>query len=185
MKVVFLDRDGVINEYPGDTDYVKSWEEFRFLPTAKSGLKKLTDSGIATFIVSNQAGVSKGIYSQKTLDLITNNMLKELRDDGANINGVFYCTHRSEENCACRKPKTGLIDMAVAQLKKEGKRIELKESFFVGDTVRDPQAGKAAGLKTIMVFSGKEKPKNKMKWETQPDFTAYDLLEATEIILKK
>jgi len=185
MKVVFLDRDGVINEYPGDADYVKSWEEFRFLPVAKPALKKLTDNGIAIFLISNQAGVSKSIYSQETLDLITSNMLKELGDYGANISGVFYCIHRNEDNCSCRKPKTGLIDMAIAQLEKEGKRIKLSESFLVGDTIRDVQTAKAVGLKTIIVFSGKEKPENKNNWPIQPDFTAADLLEAAEIILTK
>jgi len=185
MRAVFLDRDGVINEYPGDADYVKSWEEFRFLPAAKLGLKKLSDRGIAIFVISNQAGVSKGIYSQQILDLITNNMLRQLRDYGADINGVFYCIHRNEDKCCCRKPKTGLIDMAIAKLKKEGKKIELAESFFVGDTVRDMQTGRAAGLKTIMLFSGKEKPENKNHWVSLSDFTARDLLEATEIILAK
>ncbi len=185
MKVVFLDRDGVINEYPGDADYVKSWEEFQFLPAAKPALKKLTDNGIAIFVISNQAGVSKSIYSQETLDLITSNMLQELRDYGANISGVFYCIHRNEDNCSCRKPKTGLIDMAIAQLKKEGQRIKLSESFLIGDTIRDVQTAKAVGLKTIMVFSGKEKPENKNNWQIQPDFTAADLLGAAEIILTK
>ncbi len=183
MRLVFLDRDGVINEYPGDGDYVKSWEEFRFLPAAKPALKKLADSNTAIFVISNQAGVSKGIYSQEALDLITSNMLRELGDYGIKIKGVFYCIHRSEENCSCRKPKTGLIEKAIVQLKKEGKEVRLRESFFVGDTVRDIETGKAGGLRTIMVFSGKEKPENKIKWETPPDFTAADLLGAADIIL--
>jgi histidinol-phosphate phosphatase family protein len=185
MKAVFLDRDGVINEYPGDADYVKSWEEFRFLPPAKPALKKLTESGIPIFIISNQAGVSKGIYSQKALDTITDNMLRELRDCGINIRGVFYCTHRNEDNCSCRKPRTGLIDAAIAQLEKKGRRIKLSEGFLVGDTIRDIETGQAAGLKTILVFSGKEKLENKINWQIRPDFTATDLLGAVEIILAK
>ncbi|MEI6631442.1 MAG: HAD family hydrolase [bacterium] len=185
MKVVFLDRDGVINKYPGDKEYVKSWREFKFLPKVKSSLKKLNSRGYRIFVISNQAGVSKGIYSQKSLDLITKNMLKELGSQGITLGGVYYCTHRKEANCSCRKPRTGLIDKAVNKLKKEGLAIERKKSFFVGDTIIDMQAGKLARLNTILIFSGKEKPQNKDIWETLPDYTAADLSKAVELILKQ
>jgi D-glycero-D-manno-heptose 1,7-bisphosphate phosphatase len=68
VAAVFLDRDGVINEYPGDFQYVTSWEEFRFLPGSKEAIKKLSESGYRIFVISNQAGVSKGFYSRETLD---------------------------------------------------------------------------------------------------------------------
>jgi histidinol-phosphate phosphatase family protein len=184
MKVIFLDRDGVINKYPGDSEYVKSWKEFHFLPQVKPNLKRLSDNGFKIFVVSNQAGVSKGIYSQKNLDLITENMLKELSNYGISIAGVYYCTHRPQDNCSCRKPNTGLIDMAVAKIKQEGLKMELTRSYFIGDTTRDIDTGKAAGLKTILVFCGKEKPENKDKWESSPDFTAQDLSEAVDLIIK-
>lgn len=185
MKVILLDRDGVINRYPGDRDYVKSWSEFHFLPEVKPSLKKLNDKGFKIVIISNQAGVSKGIYTQETLDLITRNMLKELNDHKVNIAGVYYCTHRQGENCSCRKPKTGLINMAVAKLKNEGLEPELDRSYFIGDTIRDVETGKAAGLVTILIFSGKEKPENKDKWATLPDYTARDLAEAVDLILSR
>ena len=184
MKVIFLDRDGVINKYPGDSEYVKSWDEFHFLPRVKSALKKLNDNTFKIFIISNQAGVSKGIYSQESLDLITKNMLKKLSNCGISIAGVYYCTHRSQDNCSCRKPKTGLIDMALAKLKQEELKIELARSYFIGDTTRDIDTGKAAGLGTILVFCGQEKPENKNKWESLPDFTAQDLSEAVDLIIK-
>lgn len=184
MKVIFLDRDGVINRYPGDKDYVKSWDEFHFLPKVKSSLKKLTDAGFKIFIVSNQAGVSKEIYSQESLDLVTQNMLRELSDDKINIAGVYYCIHRREDNCSCRKPKTGLIDRAVAKLKNEGLKLEPSGNYFIGDTIQDIETGKAAGLQTILIFSGKEKADNKDKWTTLPDYTAVDLSGAVDLILK-
>ena len=99
-KALFIDRDGVINKYPGDFEYVKSWEEFQFLPGIKPALKKLCDCGFKIFIISNQAGVSKGVYSQENLDLITQNMLKELSADKIQIDDVFYCIHRPEDNCS-------------------------------------------------------------------------------------
>lgn len=184
MKAVFLDRDGVINRYPGDFDYVKSWGEFYFLPKAKSSLKRLNDGGFKIFIVSNQAGIAKGLYSQGALDLITKKMLKELNNCKVDIGGVYYCTHRQEDNCSCRKPKTGLIDMAITMLREEGLEIELSNSYFIGDTISDMQTGKTAGLVTILVFSGKEKSDNKSKWAILPDYTAKDLSEAAGLILK-
>jgi D-glycero-D-manno-heptose 1,7-bisphosphate phosphatase len=177
MKAIFLDRDGVINRYPGDTKYVTSWEEFRFLPNAKKALALLTGKKYPIFVISNQAGVSKGIYSQDTLNDITNRMLKALEKSGARIDSVYYCTHRDEDNCSCRKPKAGLVKLAV-----KGKRINLKNSFFIGDTIRDVRTAKAAGCKSILVFSGKENPSNQDNWQTRPDFTFKNLCEATKFI---
>lgn len=184
MRVIFLDRDGVINRYPGDLEYVKSWKEFRFLPKVKTALKKLKESNFRIFIISNQAGVSKGIFTQESLNSITKDMLRELRDHNINIDGIYYCIHRQEDNCSCRKPKTGLIDKAVAKLKEENPKVGIDNGYFIGDTIRDIETGKAAGLKTILVFSGKEKAENKNNWKSQPDFTALDLSEAVDLIFK-
>lgn len=180
--MIFLDRDGVINEYPGDLKYVTTWKDFHFLPRVKETLKKFTDRGYKIFIISNQAGVSKGVYSRQTLDLITDNMLSELAKYKIEVSGVYYCTHKSEDNCACRKPKAGLVEIAIAKLKEQGLGIEPAASYFIGDTMRDIETGKRAGLKTILVFSGKEKPENKNNWQSLPDFTARDLSEAADII---
>lgn len=182
MKVVFLDRDGVINKYPGDREYVTSWKEFRFLPGVKQALKKLSRAGYKIFVISNQAGIIKEIYSQQALDEITQNMMKELTASNAGLEAVYYCIHRDEDNCNCRKPRTGMIERALRE--HAIPKSALKQGFFVGDTIRDIQTGKNAGCKTILVFSGKEKPRNKADWEEIPDFTAKDLLEAAEIILK-
>jgi len=182
MKAVFLDRDGVINEYPGDGKYLTRWEDFRFLPGVILALKKLSDNDFALFIISNQAGVSKGIFSQEELGTITKNMTVELQKENIALSGVYYCTHKPDNNCNCRKPKTGLVENAVQQQKKEGKTVDLSKSFFIGDTIRDIETGKSAGLKTILVFSGKEKLENKNAWGTLPDYTALNLKEAAQII---
>ncbi|MDP2941704.1 MAG: HAD family hydrolase [Candidatus Omnitrophota bacterium] len=184
MKVIFLDRDGVINRYPGDKEYVKSWKEFQFLPGVRPALKKLCLAGFKLYIVSNQAGVGKKIYTRAALDEITRKMLRDLMEYGVEIAGVGYCTHRPEEECLCRKPKAGLIDAVVEKLRRAGKRIDLKKSFFIGDTIRDIQAGKEARLKTILVFSGKEKQKNKSSWRVVPDLTAQDLAAAADYVCK-
>lgn len=183
-KAVFLDRDGVINEYPGDLKYVTRWDEFHFLPRVQAALKRLNDHGYRIFIISNQAGVSKGVYSQETLDLITRNMLDDFEKDGIVISGVYYCLHRAEDNCSCRKPKTGLVDTAIEKLRSESCNTQVAKSYLVGDTIRDIETGKSAGLKTILVFSGKEKLENKNSWHSHPDFVAQDLFSAVDIILK-
>ena len=183
-KVVFLDRDGVINRHPGDFKYVTSWEKFHFLPGVKLALKRLNDSGFRLFIASNQAGVGKGVFSQKKLDLITKNMLAELRKKTIVITGVYYCTHRQEENCACRKPKNGLVNMAISQLMENGEKISVSKSYFIGDTERDILAGKSSGLNTILVLSGKEKGQTNINWKVLPDYKAKNLSEAVELILK-
>lgn len=178
MKAIFLDRDGVINKYPGDKKYVTSWKEFHFLPKAKSAIAKLCRKKFAMFIISNQAGVGKGIYSQEKLDLITKNMLEGIKKSGGKINAVYYCTHRKTVRCPCRKPKSGLIDIARKRFP-----ITLSGSFFIGDTIRDVLTARAAGCKSVLVLSGKEKLSNRKKWKVKPDFIFRDLFSAAEFIL--
>ena len=174
---IFLDRDGVINKYPGDTKYVTSWKKFCFLPRAREAVALLTSKNYPVFVISNQAGVGKGIYSQDTLNDISARMLKALERTNAKINAVFYCTHRDEDNCSCRKPKAGLIKSAI-----KGRRINLKNSFFIGDTIRDVHTAKAAGCKSILVLCGKEKLANQDNWQARPDLIFKDLYEAAGFI---
>jgi len=181
MRVIFLDRDGVINRYPGHRDYVKNLKEFSFLPGALRALKRLTDSSFKIFIVSNQAGVAKGIYSRGNLQAINAFMLKKVHSFGAKISGVYYCTHKEDDGCECRKPRLGSIKRA---LKKVGTRPE-KPIYFIGDSTLDVETGKNAGMKTILVLSGKEKKRNQQKWQVRPDFVAKDLLAATKIVLNE
>jgi len=185
MKIVFLDRDGVINRYPGDGKYVTSWKEFVLLPGVSSAIRRLNKAGFKVCIISNQAGVSKGIFSAQTLEEITRNMLALLREKGATVDFVSYCIHTNEQNCSCKKPKTGLVDEALRRLAGEDRvNLDLSGCFLVGDSLIDIKTGKSAGLKTIIVFSGKEKPKDKASWDILPDYFASDLSEAVDIILK-
>ena len=180
MKIVLLDRDGVINAYPGDRNYVTSWEGFSFLPGAKEAIVNLHKAGFKIYVISNQAGVGKGLFTQEALDTITQNMLKEIRNIGGDIDQVYYCTHRPEENCPCRKPKSGLIDLA-----KKEHSLKFGSAFFIGDTMLDMKTAKAAGCSAVLLLSGKEKLADRENWETNPDFVFTDLFEASEVILKK
>ncbi len=182
LKIVFLDRDGVINKYPGDFKYVTKAEEFELLPNVKPALEKLTSAGFKMFIVSNQAGVAKGFYSRQDLEAMDQKMLQELGEK-VKFSGIFYCIHRPDENCACRKPKTGMIDKAFADLKKQGIEVDRQNSYFIGDSMNDMETGQAAGLKTMLVFSGMEKPENQLHWNRIPDYKIDDLASAAQIII--
>ncbi len=178
MKIIFLDRDGVINKYPGFGDYVKDYREFYFLSGAKEAIRKLTEKGFSIYIISNQAGIAKKIFPKSKLKDITKKMLREIEESGGKIKGVYYCTHRKEDNCSCRKPKIGSIQKAIKK-----KKVNLRDAYFIGDTPRDIETGKNAGCKTILVLSGEAKKEDIKNLTFKPDLIVRNLLEATKIIL--
>ena len=178
MKVIFLDRDGVINKYPGDRLYVTSLKKFRFLPRAKQAISLLSKAEYKIFVASNQAGVGKGTYSQRTLDMITAKMIVNIQSAGGWLTKVYYCTHPKEAGCACRKPKPGMLKLAAKEFK-----FSLKKTYFIGDTLRDVFTAQAAGCKSILVLTGKEKLANQKNWEVRPDFVFKDLLTAAKFLI--
>ncbi len=181
IKIAFVDRDGVINAYPGHHLYVCSVTEFHMLPNAAQGIKTLNSCGFKVVVISNQQGVGKGLYTNEDLNGITEKMRQELAREGAFVDRVYYCTHRKEEHCLCRKPRPGLIKAAIDSFGGEGLETDLSKSCFIGDSIIDVDTGRAAGLRTILVFSGNEKPENSDKWKSAPDFTCADIAEAAMI----
>lgn len=181
MKIAFLDRDGVINEFPGNGKYVTKVKDFHIIPGSLEAIRKLTEAGVTIFVVSNQAGVGKGIYSKNKLSRITRRMIEEVEKTGGKIKKVYYCTHRSDEGCTCRKPG---IDSIKKALKSVNKTLRFaKNAFFVGDTVTDIVAGKKAGCKTVFVLSGRSNRMRLRQKGVAPDYIAENLLKATKIIL--
>ena len=179
MKAIFLDRDGVINRDPGFGDYIKSWAEFEFMPGAIDAIKLLNKHGYEIFVISNQAGVAKGLFSQKDLDDITKNMMKEIEVKGGKIRWISYCTHAIDAGCDCRKPNTGQIKKAT-----KGLDIDFKKTYFVGDSRLDVGAGKNMGCKTILLLTGKETAEDSKTWQHKPDFIMNNLQEAIEWVLE-
>lgn len=177
MKVVFLDRDGVINEYPGEGRYVTSWEEFKFIPGSIEGIKKLNENGFRLFVISNQAGVGKGIYSQKDLEEINKRMLKKLKQYQVHHLNIYYCTHHPDQNCQCRKPKIGLLRQAISEA-----GITPEVSFFIGDSFLDMKTALNFGAKSVLVLSGREKISNRSNWEFEPDYVFDNLLLAAHYL---
>lgn len=183
-KYLFIDRDGVVNKDPGDwteTGYVTKWEDFYFLPRVLESLKRATDSGYRVVIVSNQQCVGKGYISAEDLDALTDNIKIAMKEAGVDVAGIYYCTHKKDEECSCRKPKPGLFHTA-----QDDFGIKNAENYFyIGDSKRDIVAGKAAGMKTILVLSGKSEPSEVEIWDDKPDYVCKDLSDAVDIVLKE
>tara|TARA_B100000378_G_scaffold242675_1_gene212016 strand:+ start:567 stop:1139 length:573 start_codon:yes stop_codon:yes gene_type:complete len=148
-KLVILDRDGVINE---DSDaYIKSVEEWHPYPTAFSAIARLGAAGWTVAVATNQSGVGRGYYSEDTLAVIHESMRERARLAGGEIARILHCPHRPEVGCECRKPGPGML----LQLQRELDMPSLGESWMVGDSLRDIQAGIAAGCHTALVETGK------------------------------
>ncbi len=181
MNVVFLDRDGVINQYPGDGDYVTKLKDFHILPKVMLAIQRLKQAKFIVFIISNQACVGRGIISQKKLDQITAKLLKIAKLKNVRFDGIFYCTHAPNEGCDCRKPGIGNIKKALASVHKSLSLV--KNGYFVGDTEKDIEAGHKAGLKTILVETGRDRLKDFKATSSKPHFVVANLEAAVDIIL--
>jgi histidinol-phosphate phosphatase family protein len=145
---IILDRDGVLNV--NRHDYVKTWDEFVFLPGTFDALRQLSQLGYPLIVVTNQAGVSRQIIPKEEIDRIHRRMLDELRRHSARVDAVYYCPHQAGERCGCRKPEPGLILLAAQHFD-----IDLSLSVMVGDAHTDILAGRRAGCRTILVRTGR------------------------------
>jgi len=148
MKLVILDRDGTINE--DRADFVKSPEEWVPLPGALEAIARLNHAGWHTVVATNQSGLGRGLFDMASLNAMHARMNQLLTKQGGRIDAVFFCPHVPEDQCDCRKPLPGLM----LQI---GERygVDLEEVPFVGDSLRDLQAGAAAGCPTHFVRTGK------------------------------
>lgn len=177
-KVIFIDRDGVINvDLLGD--YIKSWKEFRFEKDAAEALKLLYERGYQIVIISNQAGIGDGVFSREALDEVQQGMLADLKKRGVEIRASYYCLHGKKEGCGCRKPKIGLFEQAANDIP-----FDPSVTFFIGDKASDIEAGKAFGLKTIFVRTGWGiRDEGKLTGDLQPDYIFDSLHDAVEKML--
>ena len=148
QKAIFIDRDGVINY--NRNDYVKSWDEFKFIPGAKEAIKKINDSKVLLIIITNQSPIGRGIFTPDTLHKIHTRMLDEISKKGGHIDAIYYCPHHPDDNCDCRKPKPGLILRATHDF-----NIDLSHSWMIGDSDSDLVAGRTVGCNVIMVTEKK------------------------------
>jgi len=150
MKLVILDRDGVIN-YDSD-QFIKSPEEWKPLPGSLEAIARLNHAGYRVVVASNQSGIGRGLFDMATLNAINDKMYKALSQVGGRIDALFYCPHPAEANCACRKPKPGMFEDIARRF-----NTSLLEVLSVGDSLRDVEASATAGAQPVLVLTGKGK----------------------------
>ncbi|MCP5023290.1 MAG: D-glycero-beta-D-manno-heptose 1,7-bisphosphate 7-phosphatase [bacterium] len=151
-RAVFLDRDGTLNK---DVHYLSRAGDFEWIPGTIDGLKALKDAGWALVVITNQSGIAQGKLTHKDLEAIHGRMLCDLKKQGVELDGVYYCPHHPKLGakpgpCNCRKPEPGLIQQAASDL-----NLDLANSWMVGDSVRDLLAGHQMGMASILVRTGK------------------------------
>lgn len=179
MSTIFVDRDGVINE--NRADYVKSCQEFRFLPGSREAIAQLTRAGHRIIVCSNQAAVARGLVSIETVEEIHRCMLAGIAELGGAIEKVYYCPHGKDENCACRKPRPGMLLRARDEL-----ALDLSDAVFIGDSITDVRAALAAGVQAMLVLTGLgfEQFRNHHHEAEGPFRIAFNLKHASEIVLQ-
>lgn len=147
MRLLLLDRDGVINE--DSEDFIKSPDEWVALPGAMGAISRANQLGFQVVVVSNQSGLGREIFDIDALNRIHNHMLAEVTRHGGAINAIFFCPHDPQDNCRCRKPNTGLFESIEARL---GAKIDA--SFYVGDRLSDIKAAQKIGALPMLVKTG-------------------------------
>jgi D-glycero-D-manno-heptose 1,7-bisphosphate phosphatase len=169
---IFLDRDGVINE--NRSDYVKSWAEVAFLPGVFDALRRLAEADYAVVLITNQSAVGRGIISQERALDVNRRVVEAIRARGGRIDGAYLCPHHPDANCACRKPRPGLLLQAADELD-----LDLGRSYFIGDAITDMQAADAAGVRGVLVLTGRGRAQvegarreNPVVWPVFPDLGA-------------
>ncbi|MDD3353970.1 D-glycero-beta-D-manno-heptose 1,7-bisphosphate 7-phosphatase [Zoogloea sp.] len=170
MKIIVLDRDGVINF---DSDqFIKSPEEWKPIPGSLEAIARLNEAGWRVVVASNQSGVGRGLFDMDTLNAINEKMVKAVGHVGGRIDAVFFCPHAADSTCGCRKPKAGMfIEIA------ERFNVDLKGMPVVGDSLRDLQAGISVGCRPCLVLTGKG-PKTRLDPALPPETTIYPDLAA-------
>lgn len=178
----FIDRDGVINV---ELNYVHRIEDFHVLPGVYEGLRRLAGAGFALVVVTNQAGIAKGLYDEAAFERLTTSMLAQMRANGITLAAVYHCPHHPAGSvaayaveCDCRKPAPGMLLQAARE-----HALDLSRSVMIGDKTSDTQAGRAAGVGlTVLVESGHPLPADAA---TQADHRCANLAAAADWIVAK
>ena len=148
MKLVILDRDGVINF---DSDqYIKSPAEWRPIPGSIEAIARLHQGGWRIAVATNQSGIGRGLFDMATLNAINDKMMEMVFRQGGRIDALFFCPHTAIEGCGCRKPRTGMLEEIASRF-----HVELKGVPIVGDSLKDLQAAEAVAAQPILVLTGK------------------------------
>jgi len=182
---VFIDRDGTISEEVG---YVNHPSRFRVFPYSAEAIRTLNDNNWLAILVTNQAGVARGYFSEDVIGKVHDELKLSLNQQNAQLDAIYYCAHHPSVgeppyrfDCDCRKPKPGLIQRASADFD-----VDLENSWMVGDRYSDIQLAHNAGLKSVFVLSGYGRGEweyQSSSWKLQPDLVCENLLDAVRSII--
>ena len=182
QRAVFLDRDGTIIE---DVGYLDECSKIKFLPRVSEAIELLNENGFKVIVVTNQAGVARGYFTEETVKEINRYIQESLVREGASIDRIYYCPHHVEgiveeyrKECYYRKPNPGMIEKAVREI-----GIDLKNSFVIGDKISDIEAGYRTGCRTILL-ANKGSSKGGEETNLTPDYVVADLHEAVKLLVK-
>jgi D-glycero-D-manno-heptose 1,7-bisphosphate phosphatase len=185
QPAVFIDRDGTLSEEVG---YVNHPSRFRLFAYSSAAIKLLNDNGWLAIVVTNQAGVARGYFSEDIIHQIHDRLTHELQHDGASLDAIYYCAHHPSVGeppyrmeCDCRKPKAGLIRRASSDFE-----IDLAASWMIGDRYSDIELARNAGLNSAFVLSGYGRGEwefQRTTWEHQPDMVFENLFQAVKSII--
>jgi D-glycero-D-manno-heptose 1,7-bisphosphate phosphatase len=178
-RAVFLDRDGTIGEEMG---YVNHIDRFQIFPYAAESIRQLNQAEIPVIVVTNQSGIARNIFPESLMHEVHRKMVSELAAGGAWIDAIYFCPHKSEDACECRKPNPGLLERAARE-----HALDLPASWVVGDRYADLEMGHAAGARAILVMTGYgrgEYELHRNTWPRQPDALAGNLRDAVRQILQ-
>jgi D-glycero-D-manno-heptose 1,7-bisphosphate phosphatase len=178
-RAVFLDRDGTISEELG---YVNHIERFQIFPYAAESIRELNRADIPVIVVTNQSGIARNIFPESLVHEVHKKMVAELAAGGAWIDAIYFCPHKSEDACECRKPNPGLLQRAARE-----HSLDLTSSWVIGDRYADLEMGHAAGSRGILVMTGYgrgEYELHRATWPRQPDDLAENLKDAVRNILQ-
>lgn len=184
---VFIDRDGTLTEEAG---YVNHPRRLRLLPRSAQAIRRLNEAGIAAVLVTNQAGVARGYFSEEVLQAVNASLVAQLKDEGAHLDGLYVCPHHPTEgappyrqDCDCRKPRPGLLHRAAAD-----HGLDLGRSTLVSDRPSDLLAARAVGAAAVLVLTGYglgEWEYRRASLPVEPDHVAEDLLGAVEWVIAR
>jgi D-glycero-D-manno-heptose 1,7-bisphosphate phosphatase len=174
-RYVLLDRDGTIN---AERHYLADPDGLALLPNALAGLRRMMELGLGLVVISNQSGVSRGYIEPTALTAIHERLRFLLAEGGVVLDGIYVCPHTDADNCACRKPKPGLVQQAAAQL-----GFDPGKAFVIGDKACDIDLGRAVGATTLLVRTGYGSQVGAAV-EEHADHIVSDLLSAAQVLEK-
>ena len=172
-KAAFLDRDGTLIE---EVNFLSNVEDLRVFPFTLEAIRRLKDAGFLVIVVTNQSGIGRGIYDEKSMNAIHEAMQVQLN---GMIDAFYFCPHLPCDGCQCRKPKLGMLVSAMKDFS-----IDLASSWMIGDKKIDVETGRSAGTRTAMVMTGYGRAHAKEMDGTTPDVLAENLLDAVREALR-